>query len=307
MKITYNFEDDKIRIFFEGKPDAETIESLKKLGFKWAPLQKCWFAVWSIGREKFAEKLGDIEVDQIGLIDRALAKAERLNERADKNLKSAQELDKKTSKMGVCQTFGQPILVGHHSEKRHRKDLETVRKNMNAIFALANSAKSNSEKAEDCLTHAQHLRSEGAIQRRIKKIQAEIRASERIEATIKNRVKILNHFLDSLNLGKDQVELWASLKKISDGTSRVFEGVYFYPTEKDLELSKCFEYGMSFYDLARFHALQYFSFFEKRDLKSVLTSMIISANATLENKIKTRNHFEARIQFEELNLNQNNE
>jgi hypothetical protein len=43
---------------------------------------------------------------------------------------------------------GQPILIGHHSERRHRRDLETVDRKMGASVALDKKAQYLSARAD---------------------------------------------------------------------------------------------------------------------------------------------------------------
>lgn len=42
VKLVQNAEIDRVQLFFNGKPDPETITRLKKNGFKWSPSQGCW-------------------------------------------------------------------------------------------------------------------------------------------------------------------------------------------------------------------------------------------------------------------------
>ncbi len=52
--------------------------------------------------------------------ERRQEKLERYQELADKNLKKAEDEFDQAHKMAEVIPFGQPILVGHHSEKRDR-------------------------------------------------------------------------------------------------------------------------------------------------------------------------------------------
>ncbi|MGL6196517.1 MAG: hypothetical protein ACRC2T_17015 [Thermoguttaceae bacterium] len=40
--IELNFQDDRVRILYPGKPDATTIANLKKTGFRWSPTNFAW-------------------------------------------------------------------------------------------------------------------------------------------------------------------------------------------------------------------------------------------------------------------------
>ena len=42
VKVVQNAEENRIQLFFEGKPEADKISQLKRNGFKWSPTRGCW-------------------------------------------------------------------------------------------------------------------------------------------------------------------------------------------------------------------------------------------------------------------------
>lgn len=46
---TYSPEDDKIRIYPASRLSTEEYDRATKCGFRWAPMQKLFFAVWVRG------------------------------------------------------------------------------------------------------------------------------------------------------------------------------------------------------------------------------------------------------------------
>ncbi len=42
VKVVRNYEADRLQLYFDGKPDAETINKLKRNGWRWSPFGKCW-------------------------------------------------------------------------------------------------------------------------------------------------------------------------------------------------------------------------------------------------------------------------
>lgn len=42
IRIVENYEADRLQMFFDGKPDSETISKLKHNAFKWSPSNSCW-------------------------------------------------------------------------------------------------------------------------------------------------------------------------------------------------------------------------------------------------------------------------
>lgn len=59
--------------------------------------------------------------------ERREARAERYAELAESNRQRAEVRSNAASRRAEMIPFGQPILVGHHSERRHRRDLERIR------------------------------------------------------------------------------------------------------------------------------------------------------------------------------------
>ena len=60
--------------------------------------------------------------------DKQAARRERLLERARKAEQRASAADRAASERASHIPMGQPILVGHHSERRHRRDLERIQR-----------------------------------------------------------------------------------------------------------------------------------------------------------------------------------
>lgn len=81
---------------------------------------------------------------------RAQAKAERLNGYASNAEKRSQEHWKQSdmSEEATGIPFGQPILVGHHSERRHRKTLERAHRHMDKSVEESNKAEEYKRRAE---------------------------------------------------------------------------------------------------------------------------------------------------------------
>lgn len=82
--------------------------------------------------------------------DRANRKAERLEGFAENAAKRSNEAWRKAdlSEDATGIPFGQPILVGHHSERRHRKVIENANRNMGKCVAESDKAKAYQRRAE---------------------------------------------------------------------------------------------------------------------------------------------------------------
>lgn len=181
ITATYSPEDNKIRLYPSQRLDAETFQRVKDAGFVWAPKQELFVAPkWSCKREDLAIELaGEIEPEETTVAERAQIKAERLDAIAEKRaiqagvfMRAAQEISERFS-------GGQPILIGHHSERKARKDKERME-----------SATRNAQKAHDAIgywqyratgveRHANYKNDPRTRARRIKTLLSELRDLQR--------------------------------------------------------------------------------------------------------------------------------
>jgi len=81
--------------------------------------------------------------------DKQGRKLERFKELAQKNQEESKAVYEHGQRIADAIPFGQPILVGHHSEKRHRRDLERIQNSMDKSIELKNKAEHYEKKAEN--------------------------------------------------------------------------------------------------------------------------------------------------------------
>ncbi|EQA97258.1 hypothetical protein L286_23315 [Sphingobium sp. HDIP04] len=101
---------------------------MKEAGFVWAPKQELFVAPkWTPAREDLAIELaGEIEAEEMTLAERAAIKAERLDNLAHKRRNEAVSLHRHADELSQAFYMGQPILIGHHSERKARKTKERM-------------------------------------------------------------------------------------------------------------------------------------------------------------------------------------
>lgn len=75
--------------------------------------------------------------------------------------------------------MGQPILVGHHSERRHRRDIERMHNGMRRSIAEERKAEHYAERAETAERYQERRESVPTTLRRIEKLEADLRAVNR--------------------------------------------------------------------------------------------------------------------------------
>lgn len=183
MKITatYSPEDNKLRLYASERLDAETYERVKAAGYKWAPRQELFVAPrWSVAREDLAIELaGEIEPEEMTLAERAEAKAERLEGIAHKRAAEAGAYQRRASEISERFAMGQPILMGHHSQRRAENDRDKMK------AAADNAVKAHDAvgywlyRADGVERHANYKNDPRTRARRIKTLLSELRQLQR--------------------------------------------------------------------------------------------------------------------------------
>ena len=180
-QATYSPEDNKIRLYADARLDDETFARIKAAGFKWAPRQELFVAPsWNVPREDLAIELaGEIEPEEMTLAERAQAKSDRLADIADKRAEQANAFRNAARNISERFAGGQPILVGHHSERKARKDKERM------LSADSNAVKASQAvgywlyRAESVERHANFKNNPRTRAKRIKTLLADLRGYQR--------------------------------------------------------------------------------------------------------------------------------
>lgn len=116
--------------------------------------------------------------------ERKQIKKERYEELADKARQKSQVHYENQRKISSVIPLGQPILIGHHSEKRHKKDLERIDNEMRKSIQ-------ESEKADYYRNKIDNIDNSKAISsddpKAIEKLQARIKKLEEAKVEVKAR------------------------------------------------------------------------------------------------------------------------
>lgn len=183
MNATYSPDDNKLRLYSTSRLDAATYERAKAQGFRWAPKQGLFFATWSPrGEDLLMELCGEIGDEDTSLVDRAEERAERFEGYSDNRAREAQQARDSVQAIGQRFEFGQPILVGHHSERKARKDAERMESGMRKAVKAWETSGYWQDRAQGALAHAKYLERPDVRARRIKTIEADKRKREREKA-----------------------------------------------------------------------------------------------------------------------------
>lgn len=174
---TYDPADDKLRLSASSRLDPETYARVKSAGFGWAPKQQVFYAVWSPSREDLALELaGEIGDEDTTLVERAETRAERFEDYSDSRKEDADRAHAAVHRIADGIPFGQPILVGHHSEKHARKDAERIENGMRKAVKMWETSQYWKSRAAGAIAAAKYKELPAVRARRIKTIEAAIRS-----------------------------------------------------------------------------------------------------------------------------------
>lgn len=181
LTATYSPEDNKLRLYPSSRLDSATYERVKAAGFKWAPRQELFVApMWTPAREDLLMELcGEIGDEDTGLVERAEERADRFEDYSDKRAHDASAARNAVQAIGQRFEFGQPILVGHNSERKARKDAERMENGMRRAVQMWETSEYWKQRAAGALRHAKYKELPAVRHRRIKGLEADKRKQER--------------------------------------------------------------------------------------------------------------------------------
>lgn len=177
MTATYSPEDNKLRLSSLTRLDKETYTRVREAGFKWAPKQEIFVApMWTPEREDLLIELcGEIGDEDTSLMERQEQRAERFEEYSDNRKADAEAAHRAVHAIADGIPFGQPILVGHHSEKHARRDAEKIENGMRKAVKMWETSTYWTQRAASAIRHAKYKELPAVRARRIKGLESDIR------------------------------------------------------------------------------------------------------------------------------------
>ena len=186
---TYSPEDNKLRMSPGCRLDKDEYASMKAAGFAWAPKQEIFVSgMWTPEREDLLESFcGEIGDEDKSLAARAEDRAERFEGYgANRATDAARARDHAESIAGGI-PFGQPILIGHHSERHARRDAEKIENGMRRAVRMWETSKYWESRAAGALQAAKYKELPAVRHRRIKGIESDKRKAEKTVAEMSAR------------------------------------------------------------------------------------------------------------------------
>lgn len=229
LNATYSPEDNKLRLYSSDRLDSEIYDRVRATGFIWAPKQLLFVApMWTPEREDLLIDLcGEIEDEDKSLVERAEERAERFEDLSDKRAEDSERASEHVKSITDGIPFGQPILVGHHSEKHARKDAQRIENGMRHAVKMWEESKYWADRAKGAIRAAKHKERPDVRARRIKGLEADLRKQEKETANAELLLKLWRSIQDD------------SMIKQKDGTPGTVKGRSLFVATRD-HVSKCF-------------------------------------------------------------------
>jgi hypothetical protein len=175
--VIHRYEPDAVMhwLEFPDKPDAATRGILKAAGWRFIGAVMQWRHA---GLLTPLPELPGYTYEEGGEVDYSQARVEHYETSAQKAEARRATAHQKADSIADMIPFGQPILVGHHSERRHRRDLAKIDRNMQTAIEEGKKAEHLRGRAEASLAQQERKHDPGAIYRRLVGVRKDYRIYE---------------------------------------------------------------------------------------------------------------------------------
>ncbi len=222
-RATYSPDDNKLRLYPTERLPRDLYERVRAVGFIWAPKQELFVApAWTPEREDLAIELaGAVGDEDTTLADRAEDRAERFEGYSERRAADALRAKDSVDALADAIPFGQPILVGHHSERHARRDAEKIESGMRRAVKLWDTSTYWTDRARGAVQHAKYKELPAVRARRIKGIESDRRKMQQRIATAQRGIAAWSA-VDSLDSARIVANHWRMTVIRSDGQSSSF-------------------------------------------------------------------------------------
>ncbi len=182
-KATYSPEDNKLRLYptnFDEYLPEDVYKKLSEVGFRKAYKQELYVSPsWSVSREDVClEFVDEITCEETSIGERAVNKAERLEVLAQKRLLESNVYSQAASSI-MDNALNQPILAGHHSQRKLEKAQEKLERDQDKAESLLSTANYWLYRATGVERHANKKHDPFVRIGRIKTLKKELRDVQR--------------------------------------------------------------------------------------------------------------------------------
>lgn len=187
---TYNITDDKLRASFDSRLSPEDYKTIRERGFAYWHGSKLFVSKWSVTAEDTLREFGIVDIEDEDTPDDVEARVERFSGYADNAESSAESASNYAHGLVEGIPFGQPILVGHHSERGHRATLKRCDAAMRRALNESERAAYWNDRVAASIRHAKYKEQAPVIARRILGLEKDERKYTK-ELSDKRRIELM--------------------------------------------------------------------------------------------------------------------
>ena len=181
FNATYSPEDNKLRLYADVRIDAEDWQAMKENGWRWAPKQELFYAFWSVKNEDFCLAIaGDILPEEMTMVERAEAKAQRLLILAEKRADQCVGYQRAANDLKNRLDNNQPILLGHHSQRKAEKVNTQIDRAIDKAKETGAAVGYWVWRAQGVVGHANYKNAPRTIYNRIKTLLKDLRDAQKV-------------------------------------------------------------------------------------------------------------------------------
>lgn len=281
---TYDPVDNKLRLYPACRLDKDLYDRLRAAGFKWAPKQELFVApMWTPDRaDLLIELCGEIGDEDTTLVDRAEARADRFSDYSESRANDAEAAHKAVHAIADNIPLGQPILIGHHSEKHARKHAQQIENGMRKAVQMWDTAQYWKQRAAGAVRAAKYKERPDVRARRIKGLEADKRKQEK-----------------SLAENEKWLEAWSFPGLTLENAQRIANACYFQMPRKEgdrPDFSGC----PTAYNCLNPHEEQ--TLYAPRSLEEVIAVALEKFPEWIERSQRWIDHYTNRIAYEKAML-----
>jgi len=205
FNCTYSPEDNKLRLYADVRIDAEDWQLMKSEGWKWAPKQELFFAFWTVANEDFCLALaGDILPEEMTMVERAEAKAQRLLILAEKRADQCIGYQRAANDLQNRINNNQPILLGHHSQRKAEKTANQIDRAIEKAKETGAAVGYWVWRSQGVVANANHKNAPRTIFNRIKTLSKSLRDSQKIINDAAHRYNLAVKLQNETDLDKQE-------------------------------------------------------------------------------------------------------
>lgn len=206
---TYSLEDNKLRLYASERLAPELYARVKSAGFIWAPKQNLFVApMWTPSREALLIELAEtIDNEDSTLEERAAERAERFENYSSKRAGDAKRAADRADSLAGVVPFGQPILIGHHSQRKAEKLRDKIQSATRQAVNFYDQSEYWSNRSAGVLSNAASKSNPRTRINRIKGLESDKRKQEKNVKECEEKISFLTVKWDAKIKRKSGVEL----------------------------------------------------------------------------------------------------